>query len=54
MAVEKEINIFLLAHRQALMRVLEVYENGGDVEKAIKKEIENVDAMLYQKPPLID
>ena len=54
MAIEKEINVFLLEHKQSLERVLETAENGGDVIKAIKKEIENVNAKLYQKPPIVE
>ena len=51
MALEKEINVFLLQHRQSLQRILDVIEAGGDVKAAVKKELENVDAMLYQEPP---
>lgn len=52
MAIEKEINVFLLHHKQSLQRIMDVIEAGGDVKAAVKKELENVDAMLYQKPPV--
>ena len=51
-AIEKEINVFLLQHKQSLQRIMDVVEAGGDVKAAVQREIENVDAMLYQKPPM--
>ena len=53
MAIEKEINLFLIEQKHALMRILEVAENNGDVISAIKKEIKNVDEKLYQTPPMV-